>query len=259
MQNRLQSVRVAMISSVLLLLACNSKSPEPEPKPASKPEFPSLQQYPVQGIDVSHHQGVLDWATLKQPKLHFVLIKASEGATWQDPRFVHNWQGAQAAGIVTGAYHFFTFCRSGKDQAANFLAQLARVPRDRPYLPPVIDLEIAGNCPTRPSVEDLHRELAVFIDLIRPQTCRPILYMSRDFEREYLKDHPLNYPRWTQSLQRKPDLEGRTWMFWQYTISGALNGITGQIDKNVFVGKRIQFDQMLCPPIQTTQQKVSDS
>jgi lysozyme len=82
--------------------------------------------------------------------------------------------------------------------------------------------------------------------------------MSRDFEREYLKDHPLNYPRWTQLLQGKPDLEGRTWMFWQYTVSGSLNGIRGQIDKNVFVGKRIQFDQMLCPPIQTTQQKVSD-
>src|SRR6478672_1526789 len=65
--------------------------------------------------------------------------------------FARNLAGAQAAGLVVGAYHFFTFCRPGAEQAANFLKA---VPRDRPMLPPAVDVEFVGNCEARPAVAD---------------------------------------------------------------------------------------------------------
>jgi len=55
---------------------------------------PRLSEFPVQGIDVSHHQGEIDWARLAGPRVRFAYIKASEGATFRDPRFVANWRGA---------------------------------------------------------------------------------------------------------------------------------------------------------------------
>ena len=84
---------------------------------------PPADRFPVQGIDVSHHQGVVDWERVASNRaIRFVYIKASEGGDFRDASFTENWNGARRGGLVAGAYHYFTFCRSGRDQAANFLA-----------------------------------------------------------------------------------------------------------------------------------------
>lgn len=77
-------------------------------------------QYRVRGIDVSHHHGEIDWAQVAQSGVAFVSVKASEGGELSDPRFLANVTGARAAGLKVGAYHFFTFCRPGEDQAKTF-------------------------------------------------------------------------------------------------------------------------------------------
>jgi lysozyme len=87
--------------------------------------YPDLRTYPIQGVDVSHHQGEIDWTQLQGPAVQFAYIKASEGATFRDAQFAANWQGAVTAGVTPGAYHFFTLCRSGAEQARNFFAALA--------------------------------------------------------------------------------------------------------------------------------------
>ncbi|WP_414707009.1 GH25 family lysozyme, partial [Rhizobium sp. UBA1881] len=69
---------------------------------------PSLADYPIQGIDISHHQGAIDWSALAaQPNVRFAIMKATEGGDHRDTRFAENWQAAKNAGIVRGAYHFF--------------------------------------------------------------------------------------------------------------------------------------------------------
>jgi hypothetical protein len=106
---------------------------------------PPLMRYPVQGIDVSHHQGAIDWvAVTRDPRVRFAFIKATEGGDFGDGDFIRNWQGAQAAGLIRGAYHFFTFCRPGIDQAQNYLTT---VPAASDILPGTIDLEFGGNLP----------------------------------------------------------------------------------------------------------------
>src|SRR5437016_13909496 len=81
---------------------------------------PSLSRYPVRGIDVSHHQGPIDWDAVASDGVTFAYIKASEGGDYQDRRFKENWLGARHAGVLAGAYHFFTFCKDGAAQAENF-------------------------------------------------------------------------------------------------------------------------------------------
>jgi len=90
---------------------------------------PSDDLYPHQGIDVSHYQGRIDWRALPAQGVDFAYIKASEGGDLRDDAFAANWAGAERAGIARGAYHFFTLCRPGADQAANFIAAVPAVRR----------------------------------------------------------------------------------------------------------------------------------
>jgi lysozyme len=100
--------------------------------------YPSKNKYPVRGIDVSHHQGKIDWLKVKGEEIHFVFIKATEGSSHKDTEFNRNWNGATGAGLIKGAYHYFSFCKPGIEQAQNFINT---VPVNSGALPPVIDFE----------------------------------------------------------------------------------------------------------------------
>ena len=112
-------------------------------------------RYDVRGVDVSRHQETIDWRSLSSDDTAFAYIKATEGEDWVDVRFSENWRSAGAAEVLRGAYHFFTFCAPGADQAANMIAT---VPDEPGMLPPAVDLEFGGNCSARPSVEDFRIE-----------------------------------------------------------------------------------------------------
>ena len=117
---------------------------------------PDAVHYPVRGIDVSHHQGVIDWAAVARADIRFAYIKATEGQDLVDDRFMENWHSATRAGIARGAYHFFTFCTPGAAQAANFIKL---VPATRPALPPAVDVEFAGNCENPPNRRAIRTQL----------------------------------------------------------------------------------------------------
>lgn len=119
--------------------------------------------YDVVGVDVSNHQGDIDWAALSASGVAFAYIKATEGGDFQDRRFATNWSGAKAAGLPRGGYHFFRQCRSGADQAANFIRT---VPKEPGSLPPVIDAEHMGPCRSGTPVSDVRGEILAFINLV---------------------------------------------------------------------------------------------
>ena len=95
------------------------------------------------GVDVSAHQGEIEWEQVAEDGIQFAYTKATEGQGWIDERFTANWDGAETAGLDRGAYHFFTLCAAGDEQARNFLRV---APPDDDAMPPVIDLELTGNC-----------------------------------------------------------------------------------------------------------------
>lgn len=92
----------------------------------------------MRGVDVSHHQGNIDWKIIAQQGIHFAYLKATEGGDFKDTKFQKNWQEAKKTGLRVGAYHFFTAKTDGNLQAENFIHS---VPLDNDMLPPVIDVE----------------------------------------------------------------------------------------------------------------------
>lgn len=199
---------------------------------------PDVSRYPVRGIDVSHHQGAIDWQAVADDQVAFAYLKATEGGDHRDRRFAANSREARAAGLKVGAYHFFTFCRPGADQARNFLAV---VPVDPGALPPAVDLEFGGNCGTLPSDVDLRRELEAFLALVEARHGRQaVLYVTPDFLRSYGHALPMR-PLWKRKVVMPP-FGGRPWTFWQFHNRGEVDGIKGPVDLNVFAGDTTAFE-----------------
>ncbi|RPI78114.1 MAG: hypothetical protein EHM45_06590 [Desulfobacteraceae bacterium] len=205
---------------------------------------PSKSKYPVRGIDVSHHQAKIDWPEVKKNDLHFVFMKATEGADHKDTRFQANWTQAHQAGLIRGAYHYFTFSKSGADQALNFIET---VPIEPNTLPPVIDLEFMGNDKFQLDQRALLRELNDFIFVIESHYQRkPLLYVTYEFYDFYLKNQSLPYAIWIRDIFWTPRLpDGKPWTFWQYNHRGRINGIDGFVDLNVFNGTAEEFGKFL--------------
>lgn len=208
--------------------------------------YPSTTHYPIRGIDVSHHQGKIDWQALRDEQLHFIYIKASEGGDHKDRRFKANWDEAARSGMVRGAYHFFTFCKDGKSQALNFIDT---VPVAEAMLPPVIDIEYAGNCKTRPERAALLTELRLFAtEVERVYKRRPIFYVTEEIYADYLRGQINDYPLWIRDIYFEPRFTDRSeWVFWQFANRGRVKGISGAVDLNVFNGDAAAFAALLQP------------
>lgn len=191
------------------------------------------------GIDVSHHQGPIDWVKVRKAGVAFAFIKATEGATLTDSAFAANWSHANAAGVLRGAYHFFTFCSAGRDQAAHFVGV---VPIELEVLPPLVDLELEGNCSKRPSVDELKVEIDDFLGIIEPfYRQKAIFYVTEELyarygavtqERELFVRELFTRPGW---------LDGRRWLFWQFHDNGRVDGVKGAIDLDAFHGSTEQL------------------
>ncbi|MFN0201763.1 MAG: GH25 family lysozyme [Bacteroidia bacterium] len=203
---------------------------------------PDKEKYPVKGVDISHHQGTkIDWEELKKKKVEFVYIKATEGRDFQDKLFTKNWEAAARMKIRRGAYHFFIFCKNGKEQAKNFKQTVLLDSMD---LPPVLDLEFSGGeCKKQPmKQEDLIHEIERFLLEVEEHYCvKPIIYTTNDFYQQYLLNSFQLYDIWIRDVLKEPKLaDEREWTFWQYKVD-TLKGLNGEVDMNVFNGTKEEF------------------
>ncbi|MDR2001767.1 MAG: GH25 family lysozyme [Dysgonomonas sp.] len=206
--------------------------------------YPSFKDYPVQGIDVSHHQQEIEWDKLDKKKVQFAFIKATEGGNHKDSMFQLNWREARQNKILSGAYHFFTFCKDGEEQARNYIHY---VPRDSIDLPPIVDLEYGGNCSPANRKEDLIAEIANYFEIIEDHYQRKvIIYTTNEFYKNYLQHQFPDNPIWIRDIIAKPNLpDGRDWLFWQFSNRGRIDGIDTPVDLNAFNGSREEFEKLL--------------
>src|SRR5215475_7662878 len=204
--------------------------------------------YPIHGIDVSKFQGDIDWNAVANSGVKFAWIKATEGGD-RDARFQANWEGAKAAGIPHGAYHFVYWCRPPLEEIQIF-EQNAPVEDDA--LPPVLDVEATPTSPT------CHRHLTqdgaiadmqvMLQEMERHYGKRPIIYTTVDFYEAILSDGAFtDYPIWVRSTKHHPAVKygSRAWNFWQYQSDGRTPGINGAVDRDVFYGTKEQWDVFL--------------
>lgn len=207
--------------------------------------------YPIHGIDVSKFQGDIDWNAVANSGVKFAWIKATEGGD-QDARFQANWEGAKAAGIPHGAYHFVYWCRPPLEEIQIF-EQNAPVEDDA--LPPVLDAEATPTSPTcrrHVTQDEAIADMQVMLqEMERHYGKRPIIYTTVDFYEANLSNGALtDYPIWVRSTKHHPAVKygSRAWHFWQYQSDGRVPGIGGNVDKDAFYGTKEQWDAFLREP-----------
>jgi lysozyme len=187
----------------------------------------------IQGIDVSHFQGTVNWQEVKQAGMKFAIAKATEGQNTVDSQFKTNWQNIKAAGLLRGAYHFFDAGIDGTSQANHFL-QTAQV--EAGDLPPVIDVEAAANA----SNATILQEVQNWLDTVEQALNRlPMIYTTASFWNSHLNHTFGKYPLWVAeygvSVPKIP-AGWSNWQFWQYSQSGSVEGVTGSVDLDYFNG-----------------------
>jgi lysozyme len=244
--------RLSFMSVLAVILASCGLSPDFSGNYPSKtdvkqhPGVVTARQYPVHGIDVSKWQAEINWAAVKAAGTRFAFIKATEGGDHEDERFRQNWNGAKAAGIPVGAYHFVFWCRPAHEQAQWFVQH---IPRDPNALPPVLDLEWNGHsrtCPRKVPRDVALEKARIMLRELEAHTGKvPIIYTDITFHKEVLEGEREfdRYPFWLRSVAARPEERyvGRPWAFWQYTTTGRIPGIRGDVDRNAFYGTEQEF------------------
>ena len=194
--------------------------------------------YEIHGIDISHHQGKIDWEELKEKgtindlPIRFIMIKATEGANRTDANFKDNFYQARENGFTRGAYHFYSVLSPAKEQAAFFIRQVKLEMGD---LPPVLDVE---HKPRNQTDEEFKNSVKEWLDIVEDHYgVKPIIYTYYKFKTRYLSDPVFDeYPYWIAHYYvDKVEYEGE-WKFWQHTDVGRLPGIRGPVDFNIYNG-----------------------
>lgn len=197
----------------------------------------------IQGIDISRWQGEIDWAKVKDADTRFAFIKATEGGDHLDPSFKRNWAEAKKHGIPRGAYHFVWWCRSAKDQV-RWLKK--HIPRDADALPPVLDVEWqnGSQCTRKISRDQALAKIREMLAALQAHTGKkPIIYTDINFHEDVLEGEFNDYPYWLRSTAAplKHRYNREKWEFWQFTTTGQVPGISGDVDRNAFFGTEQEF------------------
>lgn len=208
---------------------------------------------PIHGIDVSRHQGEIDWQAVARAGTRFAFIKATDGGDYLDPLFQQNWRLSREAGIPRAAYHFMYWCRPADEQVAWFAAN---VPPDPDALPPVLDLEWNNGSRCRPTLsrDEVLEKVRIMLAGMEAHTGKvPIIYTDINFHRDILEGVQLDNPMWLRSVAAEPRerYRDRPFTFWQYTQTGTVPGVRGDVDRNAWYGSEaewIQFFMTGCDP-----------
>jgi len=194
------------------------------------------------GIDVSHHNGVIDWKKVvaDPQKVQFAYLKADEGVNAPDSRFLANVYGCQQAGLKWGAYHFATWnshnmVADAKSEAAYFIGMIKKA--GVPDIPLVLDVE--SDQPISFTAAEVYLYIKTFISEVKMAGYdMDVLYSFAWFLNTYLPpNHDLGSVKlWLASYTNKPKpVLPRGWKQawpWQYTNKGKIAGINTDCDLN---------------------------
>lgn len=182
-------------------------------------------QVAYRGIDISKHQGNIDWNAVKASGINFALIKATEGVDYIDPNFTTNAQGAAAAGLNIGAYHFL---RAGdvQKQASQFIDAI------KPYqwnYPIICDVEHAElQSLGKAAITDM---VVTFCEAVRAAGYTPMVYANPYWCSTYLDMTRLSaYDLWLAHYNVDSPSTKNPFTIWQYTSTGSVPGISGNVD-----------------------------
>lgn len=205
----------------------------------TSPPYIDPERYPVMGIDISSHNGMMNLDAAADAGIRFVFIKASEGVDFRDSNFRINYNKARHAGMKIGAYHFFRFDKDGIEQARNFVHAIGNRRLD---LGVAIDVESHGN-PVGIDSTLIAKRLTDMADFLNLVGYRVTFYSNRDGYLDYLQKTVPGSTLWICSFSPNPN--SLEWTFWQFNHRGKIAGIRGDVDLNVFCGGLEEWENFL--------------
>ena len=198
------------------------------------PELPD--GFSSYGIDISHHQGDIDWNTTFEATdslLSFVYCKATEGLNHVDSQWKNNREELISHGVRNGAYHFFLPKKDPLLQAAHFLKHYTTLDGD---LPPVLDVEVEGT-----SDAQLIENMKIWLKKVEEVTgMRPVIYTSHHFYKTKFSKQFNDHKFWIANYNKNVnDLDREQIIHWQFSDEGTVPGIEGNVDMNF---SKIEFE-----------------
>lgn len=175
------------------------------------------------GIDVSRWQGKINWEMVAAAGYRFVLIRATIGDYYTDPRFYVNWSGARDAGLLVSAYHVVTPGRAVDSQTDRLFDVLGDRKAD---LPLVLDVELSRGV-QRAGITACVRDCLQEVEQLDGR--KPIIYTARWFWDSHVLPSPewSEYDLWVANYRvSAPSLPTgwSEWKFWQYSEKGRVPG-----------------------------------
>lgn len=206
----------------------------------------TLPQARPKGIDVSHHNGVVNWERVhKSKKIDFAFIKCTEGRTATDSMFVDNWHKARWDGkLIRGAYHYGHLESSAKTQAIHFVNTVLEASGERLYNGDLLALDIEDVCDESKGLSrmEIHAWITQFMQTTMKisglPTTRCFIYTGAWWWIPRLGNAGITkYPLWLSSYTETPHtIPGWAWSIWQYSNNGTVPGISGRVDMNEYRG-----------------------
>jgi MYXO-CTERM domain-containing protein len=217
----------------------------------------------VEGIDIYDGTGTIDWTSVKSAGVDFAMIKATQGTYNTQSTFATNWSGSKAAGLYRSAYHFFDPTEDGTAQAQHFLSVLGKPQPDD--MPAMLDIECPDGDPNclyqgasgQASASDVYTRMWAWIDTVEKATGKkPIVYTfgsyfsSNGIDTTGLSAYPLFIadPTGGSTNCFSVPAPWSSAVIWQYSWTGTVSGIAGQVDRDRFIGTLAQLGGFANPP-----------
>ena len=198
------------------------------------------------GIDVSSHQGGIDWRQVKEAGVEFAFVRIGyrgygpEGTLVEDEYALNNIDAAHEAGLLVGGYFFSQAVNEeeAKEEASFAMSILAG--RDL-ELPLAFDAEHIRNDSARTDTvtgEQFTKNAEAFCEAVRSGGYEPMIYSNLLWEAFVYNMASLSkYPFWYADYEAIPQTP-YAFLFWQYSESGSVPGVDGNVDMDIWMRKR---------------------
>lgn len=182
------------------------------------------------GIDISHHQGDIDFEKLKG-NIDFAMVRTSYGSFYEDRKYKQNIKGLEKINVPYGLYHFSyaTDVETAKKEASSFINLIKNY---NPTYPVVIDIEYSDR--TADVRKDTLVDIAnVFCKMVEEAGYYAMIYANLDYFNNKLNSNVLDrYDKWLAQWTSKPTYN-KPFGIWQYSSKGSVPGINGNVDLNI--------------------------
>jgi len=217
-----------LLAILLMVMAVLCSCQNAENKTSGKRQVaPRNEQARYDGIDISSHQGYIDWKKVSSDKdIRFVYIKATEGSTYRSPHYAHNITQARRYGLLVGSYHYLSSTSTIDEQFENFSTYALKSVQD---LIPMLDVESRGGWSRSQLIDSVDK----FCELTqRHYGVQPMIYSTMGFYNKNLNPHFNHHHLYIgRYANEEPEInwEGE-YTIWQYSETGIIPGIDAYVD-----------------------------